>query len=170
LLESLVRSTHPPLQAVSPVVHVVEQTPLEHTLGDVQGLPHPPQFAALVSGSTHVVPHTISPAAQPLVSAVPVSSIVSTRAMSAATESVEAVSSPDASVPIVVSSVVVSAVAVSSPPESAIVVSVPPPVLSSRVAVSGASPVPPVSSLPHPTVKPTAMNSHAAELRIGRSP
>ncbi len=158
LLESLVRSTHALLQLVRPVVHAVVQTPLEHTLGEEHVLPQPPQFAGLVSGSTQVVPHTISPAAQPLVSPPPVSRSVS----------VETVVSPEPPVsPAVVSSTtVVSSTIV----ESSILVSVPPPVVSSTVAVSGVSPVPLVSSLPHPTVKPTAMNSHAAEFLIVSSP
>ena len=65
LVLSDVRSTHPPAQAESPVVHVAVQTPeVQSGMLPLQAVPHLPQLAALVVKSTHLPLHNVVPAGQ----------------------------------------------------------------------------------------------------------
>ena len=62
---SEVRSTHPPAQADSPVVHVPVQTPeVQSGVLPLQAVPHLPQLATLVVKSTHAPLHNVVPAGQ----------------------------------------------------------------------------------------------------------
>jgi hypothetical protein len=57
-------STHPPPQAVRPVLHAAAHVPELQTELDMHALPHMPQLAALVLRSTHAPLHSV-PAPQP---------------------------------------------------------------------------------------------------------
>jgi hypothetical protein len=58
---SLSRSTHVPLHTVSPVGHVVEQTPLTQAVPAAHLTPHAPQFRLSLVVFVQRLPHTTLP-------------------------------------------------------------------------------------------------------------
>jgi hypothetical protein len=61
-IASVAVSTHVPLQSIWLTGQFVAHVPLPHTVAPGHALPQAPQFALLLSVSTHAPPHNVSPA------------------------------------------------------------------------------------------------------------